>query len=129
MPGLKVLIIEDEKDFITIVSSRLKSWGHVVVEAMDGRSGIEACEKERPDVIVLDYMLPDKDGVDVLRDIRKFDKDVPVIMLTAYPTERTMANTEQLGINAFIPKLSEYSGSLESLRAAIDMIAQKKIKK
>jgi two-component system response regulator (stage 0 sporulation protein F) len=83
-------------------------------------------KENRPDIIILDYMLPGgMDGVATLKEIRKIDREVPVIMFTAYPNIRAMDGAEKLGISAFIPKLSVYSDAQASLKAAIEMVCRK----
>ena len=78
----------------------------------------------KPDVIVLDYMMPEMDGVATLKHIRGIDKMVPVIMFTAYPATKVMEEAEKLGVSSFVPKLSAYTDVAMSLRAAIDIAAK-----
>jgi len=126
---MKVLLVDDELDFLKVMQVRIESWGYDLVKAANGKEAIEAVGRHSPDVIVLDYMMPDMDGVKVLEEIRKIDKNVPVVMLTAYPDRRSIEGAENLGIHAYIPKLSMYSDVQFSLKEVLKMIEEKKGKK
>jgi DNA-binding response OmpR family regulator len=77
-----VLVIEDESSIASFVSLYLKNAGYGVRTAATGEDGLAQAGTERPDLIVLDLMLPDVDGIEVCRRLRK-DSDVPILMLTA----------------------------------------------
>ncbi len=126
MSKIKVLVIDDEPDFLELLAMRLEEWGYEPDSAPNGKDGVRAVKEKKPDVVVLDYMLPDMDGVTALRQIRESDIDVPVIMFTAYPSMDTIKEAGGLGIAAFIPKLSIYSEVMPSLKVAIDIAAKKK---
>ena len=126
MSKIKILIVDDEPDFLELISLRIESWGYAVTKASEGSEAIEAVKKNAPDIMVLDYMMPGMDGIETLRIIRKSGSDIPVIMFTAYPNTNTMEGASQLGISAFIPKLSAYSEVLPALKTAL-ALAEKKI--
>jgi len=125
MAKLRVLTIEDDVNFIDLINNRIESWGYESILAYTGREGIEAVKSKDPNMIILDYMMPEMDGVTTLKEIRKINKDIPVIMFTAYPDVKVIKGTEKLGVTAFIPKLSAYSNVLVSLKSAINMIEKK----
>jgi DNA-binding response OmpR family regulator len=77
-----VLVVEDESSIASFVALYLKNAGYAVRTAATGNDALEQAESERPDLIVLDLMLPDVDGIEVCRRIRK-TSDVPILMLTA----------------------------------------------
>jgi DNA-binding response OmpR family regulator len=81
----KILVIEDEQDFARLVKIRLEAAGYEAVHASDGMSGFEASARVSPDLIMLDLMLPNGDGLSVLRKIRRSPetKNIPVIVVTA----------------------------------------------
>jgi two-component system phosphate regulon response regulator PhoB len=81
----RVLVVEDEKDIADLIGYNLEQAGYAVSFAYDGLKGSEMALRERPDLIVLDLMLPGKSGGDLIRGIRQDEqaKDIPVIMLTA----------------------------------------------
>lgn len=78
----KVLVVEDESKLARFIELELRHEGYDVVLAEDGRAGIEKFYEEEPDIILLDLMLPELNGIEVCRRLRK-DSDVPIIMLTA----------------------------------------------
>ena len=128
MAKMKILLVDDEPDYQRIMESRILHWGYDVIKACNGKEALEALREKKPDVIILDYMMRDMDGIQVLEEIRKLDKDIPVIMLTAYPDERSLKGTKELGISAFIPKLSIYSDIQFSLKEVLSMVEKNKIK-
>ncbi len=128
MAKLKILIVDDEAVFLEVMSIRIKGWGYSLVKAANSKEALVCLKRNNPDLVLLDYKLPDSDGISTLKEIRKADKDIPVIMFTAYPDTRIIKEAEKLSVSAFIPKLSAYSDLKSSLRAAIYMI-EKKLKK
>src|SRR5690606_41246806 len=84
--GMKILVVDDEKPIAEILKFNLEKEGYEVICAHDGNDAIELAEKEKPDLILLDIMLPGKDGNEVCREIRK-TQNMPIIMLTAKDTE------------------------------------------
>ncbi|MCF7873328.1 MAG: response regulator [Candidatus Omnitrophica bacterium] len=127
MRKLKILLVDDEKDFRKIMKVRILSWEFVehVLTAKNGERGIDAVKKEEPDLIILDYMMPGINGVETLKRIRKFNKDIPVVMFTAYPNKKSMEITEKLNITAFVPKWSEVNDIEKSLKTVVDSIARR----
>lgn len=80
---MKILLIEDEEGLILTLTDRLKSEGFEVVSAADGQTGFETALAYRFDLIILDVMLPKKNGYDVCRDLRQQGVTTPILMLTA----------------------------------------------
>ena len=78
----KILLVDDEPEILEICRDYLKASGYDVVTAKDGVQGLSLARREKPDLIVLDLMLPEMDGLDVCRAIRR-ESNVPIIMLTA----------------------------------------------
>ena len=102
---MKVLVIEDDPGIIEVVSLcfQLRWSGTTVISAADGRKGIDLVETETPDVVILDIGLPDIDGYQVLKEIRRFS-DVPVIMLTVRGEDTDVAKGLELGADDYITK-------------------------
>jgi DNA-binding response OmpR family regulator len=81
----KILIVEDEKAMVEALANKFKKEGFAVIEAHDGEEGYELAVKEKPDLIMLDIIMPKLDGMGLLKKIRETDKwgmAVPIIMLT-----------------------------------------------
>ena len=76
-----ILVVEDEPKIVRLARDYLERSGFRVVTASDGNSAVDAAQRERPDLVVLDLNLPGRDGLDVCRAIRR-ESDVPIIMLT-----------------------------------------------
>jgi CheY-like chemotaxis protein len=121
MAKKKVLFIDDETGFLAITSMKIESWGYDVIQAQNGHDGVEKLGSEKPDIVLLDYLMPDMDGVDTLKKIREIDKDVPVIMFTAYPDMRVVKDTEALGVSAFVDKLGVLLDTETALKTALKM--------
>ena len=102
---MKVLVIEDDPGIIEVVSLcfQLRWSGTTVVSAPNGRKGIELVESESPEVVILDIGLPDIDGYQVLKEIRRFS-DVPVLMLTVRGEDTDVARGLELGADDYITK-------------------------
>jgi len=99
------MVIEDDPGIIEVVSLcfQLRWSGTTVISAANGHKGIELVEAESPDVVILDIGLPDIDGYQVLREIRRF-ADVPVLMLTVRGEDTDVAKGLELGADDYITK-------------------------
>jgi len=117
----KILLIDDEQDFLEIMGQRVESWGYELVVASCADEAMKAFGAEKPDAIILDYVMPDINGVELLRKIRELNKNIPVIMFTAYPDEKSIKGSEELKVSAFIPKLSVFTDAPENLKTALSM--------
>jgi DNA-binding response OmpR family regulator len=83
VPGPRVLVIEDEAPMRMALEDILKADGYRVITAADGQTGLEAALSERPDLVLLDVMLPKVDGLTICSELRSRDASPPVLMLTA----------------------------------------------
>jgi two-component system, response regulator, stage 0 sporulation protein F len=124
----KILLVDDEIDFLKIMSERIKKWGYEVIQSLGGREAIPILKSRKPDLLILDYKMAGMDGIATLKEIRKINREIPVIMFTAYPNKRSFQESEKLGISAYVPKLSVYSDPHDSLKLALKL-AEKSIKK
>lgn len=128
MDKIKVLIVDDDVDYMNLMKERIGSWGYEIILAQNGKEALSLIKEKLPDIVILDYLMPDMDGTAVLKQIRKFDKKLAVIMFTAHADVKNIKGASDLGVSAFIPKLSTYSSDIqETLRSALDML-EKKIK-
>ena len=118
----KILFVDDEEDILDIFKSRISSWGYDVAVAINGKIAMKILKEEEINAIVLDYLMPDTDGIVLLKKIRGIYGKMPVIMFTAYPKEVTMEDAEKLNIAAFIPKISPYTSTIDSLKTALEII-------
>jgi DNA-binding response OmpR family regulator len=98
-----VVVIEDEASIASAVAARLRSEGFRVETAGDGPSGVALCHDLRPDLVILDLMLPGLDGLEVCRRVQK-DRPVPVLMLTARDSETDMLVGLAVGADDYMSK-------------------------
>jgi two-component system response regulator RegX3 len=99
----RVLLVEDEEGLADSVRYALETEGFEVVTAGTGLAGLEAARSSRPDIVVLDLMLPEMSGLDVCRQIRS-SSDVPIIMLTAKDSEADTVSGLELGADDYMTK-------------------------
>lgn len=78
----KILIVEDDEDFVFILEKKFTSEGFTVITAKNGEDGISVAEKEKPELILSDMLMPKMDGVTMATKIRVFNKEVPIMFLT-----------------------------------------------
>ena len=80
----RVLIVDDEKEFLLIIGQKLKDAGFSIIAATDGKGALSLAKKERPDAIVLDIVLPDIDGIEVDKKLKEDPetKDIPIIFIS-----------------------------------------------
>ena len=100
----KILIVEDEKNIVDILSFNLTREGYTALEAYDGEAGLQLALEQDPDLILLDLMLPRKNGFDVCRAIRDAGRNTPIIMLTAREEETDKVLGLELGADDYITK-------------------------
>ena len=102
----KIALIEDDADLYTLVKYNLEKEGFAVVGAQTGRSVIDLFRRERPDLILLDIMLPDSDGLEICKGVRQHPElaHIPVIFLTARASETDRIVGLELGANDYIVK-------------------------
>lgn len=99
----KILVVEDEKLISDIIKFSLEKEGYQVITAYDGIEAIKLYEERKPDLVLLDIMLPNKDGFEVCKEIRKIDNK-PIIMLTAKDTEIDKVLGLEIGADDYVTK-------------------------
>ncbi|MEJ2211013.1 MAG: response regulator transcription factor [Anaerolineae bacterium] len=103
MPDAKILVVDDERSILDLVTAYLRQEGYEVQTAMDGAAGLEVARAWQPDLIVLDIMLPGMDGLEVLTRLRR-ESDVYVIMLTARSEETDKIVGLSVGADDYLTK-------------------------
>ena len=116
-----ILAVDDDEKIRDLLSTLLRRKGHHVLTASHGQKGIDVFRRERPDVTILDFEMPDMDGLVVLRQIREIDPHAPVIMLTGAGTDVLEKQARELGVTDFLAK----GFSLHELGAALNQILQR----
>jgi CheY-like chemotaxis protein len=114
----RILVIDDEPGILDVLYTVFHHKGHDVLLAERGGKGLELFQQERPDVTILDFMMPDMKGLDVLREIRTLDPQAPVIILTGFATPGRQQQARELGVTEFLQK----GLALHTLGAAVDRV-------
>jgi DNA-binding response OmpR family regulator len=112
-----VLVVDDEPMLRNLLSRLLRMEGYDVIEAADGQAALELAEQRRPDLVLLDVMLPARDGLDVLGDLRK-TSEVPVILVSALGEEADRVLGLKMGADDYVVKpfsAAELSARIESV--------------
>ncbi|MCF6138195.1 response regulator transcription factor [Pseudalkalibacillus berkeleyi] len=104
MTEKKILVVEDEESINTLLQFNLEQAGFDVITAMDGATGLDLAQQEKPDLIVLDLMLPEMDGLDVCKSLRQARSMIPILMLTAKDDEFDKVLGLELGADDYMTK-------------------------
>jgi CheY-like chemotaxis protein len=124
MEKKKVLVVDDEIDFVELIQMRLKSDGYEVITANNGKDALDRVKKDKPDAILLDIMMPETDGLSVLKEIRQKDKRIPIFIVTAFSNEEKIKTAGEFDASGFIIKTQDLGEELKAIAIAID-IAEK----
>ena len=100
----KILVVDDEQSIVTLLKYNLETAGYIVEVAYDGEDALKKVETEQPELIVLDVMLPKKDGIEVCKTIRSDKNLVPILMLTAKDDEFDRVLGLELGADDYMTK-------------------------
>lgn len=101
-----ILVVDDERDIVGLIDYNLTKAGFSVLREYDGDAALSAARRSRPDLVILDLMLPGIDGVDVCKRLKSSDptRDIPIIMLTARTEEADMVLGLELGADDYVTK-------------------------
>lgn len=124
LAGKKVLVVEDDPSIAIGLRINLESEGYVVELAEDGERGLELARTDAPDVIVLDVMLPKKNGLEVLHDLRAEGRTMPIIILSAKSNEMDKVAGLELGAEDYVAKPFSLAELLARVRVALRRSAQ-----
>ncbi|TDL34339.1 response regulator transcription factor [Jeotgalibacillus sp. S-D1] len=100
----RVLVVDDEQSIVTLLQYNLEQAGYEVITALDGAAGKQKALEEKPDLIVLDLMLPKMDGIEVCKQLRQEHVQIPIIMLTAKDDEFDKVLGLELGADDYMTK-------------------------
>jgi two-component system, OmpR family, response regulator len=115
----RLLVVEDEEMILELLSASLRFAGFDVVTAVSGAEALRAVQASRPDLVLLDVMLPDGDGFEVVRRMRSSGPDVPVIFVTARDGVRERVAGLALGADDYVTKPFSLDEVLERIRAVL----------
>jgi len=118
----KILLVDDEPDLVQVVAMRLQVAGYEVVSAYDGQAGLEKVKEVKPDLVILDLMMPKLDGYKACR-LLKFDertKKIPVLIFTARAQEQDIKLATECGADAYLTKPFEAQVLLEKIKDLLE---------
>jgi CheY-like chemotaxis protein len=116
---IKALIVDDEADFRQLMTFWLESKGYVVIAAANGQQAIAMVKNENPDIIFLDLNMPVMDGIEALKQIRLFNKTIPIIFISAYVDDKRVNEAMAYGISGVFYKGKDFQEGLSLLEAAL----------
>lgn len=118
MSKKKILVVEDEESLLKLESILLTSKGYEVIGVPNGKAALDAIDKQKPDLVLLDIMLPEIDGFEVCRRIKSNQqtRDIPVIMLTAKKSREDMTRGENVGADWYITKPFKSAMVIETIQ-------------
>jgi DNA-binding response OmpR family regulator len=111
----KILIVDDDKDIVSIVTTMLEDRGWDILAAYGGAAALEIVSTDLPDVILLDIMMPEMNGIEVLKKIRKIDTNARIIMITAFGDVESYLDSMELGAYEYINKPFETKELLQMI--------------
>lgn len=123
----KILVVDDEPDFIRLVKMRLENEGYQAIVACNGKEALKLYKTEKPDAILLDVMMPGIDGLQVLKEIRSVDPDIPIFMVTAFSNEERIRLAANLNATSFIIKGdSDMTSEIKNISSIINVVSRPK---
>ncbi|MCQ9204780.1 MAG: response regulator [Omnitrophica bacterium] len=117
--SIKILLVDDEEDFRQLMAFWLESKGYAILTASNGQEAVKVVKNEAPDIIFLDLHMPVMDGVTALKEIRTFNKDVPVIVISAHTGDPKAREAMASGISGVFPKSNNFEEGLTLLESVL----------
>jgi DNA-binding NtrC family response regulator len=115
----RVLIVDDDRDIVKIVQTMLEDRGWGISAAYSGTEALDKVASQKPDVILLDIMMPEMNGIEVLKRIRKLDANARIIMITAFGDVESYLDSMELGAFEYINKPFETEELLELIERVV----------
>ena len=111
----RILIVDDEEDFTVPMELWLTNKGYGVRVATSGQAALDIIKGERPDMVFLDLVMPGMSGIETLKDIREIDKDLPVVVISAFLNPERIAQAETHGVVGTFSKEQPFESLIEVL--------------
>ncbi|MGE5280560.1 MAG: response regulator [Deltaproteobacteria bacterium] len=117
---VRVLLVDDETDFTEPIAFWLKSRGYDVDTAVNGEEAIQRVRGGRPDIVFLDINMPVMDGLECLRQLREFDRELPVVMVTAaFGSPDKITRAKELGVSGFFAKNYTFDQLIQMIQVTL----------
>lgn len=121
---MKILLVDDSRTIRNIQKNTLKTLGHEdVMEAGDGIEALACLEKERPDLMLVDWNMPNMDGITLVRKVREQDKTLAMIMVTTEAEKSRVLEAVQAGVNNYVVKPFNAETLAEKINATMEKLA------
>jgi len=121
---LTILYVEDEEGIRKKISDSLRYYTKEVLEARDGEEGLEIYKEKNPDIIYTDILMPKMDGISLVKEIRKNDKKIPIVLVTAHTEKSYLLNAVELHLEQYIVKPISLKELKNSLEKCLDVILE-----
>ena len=115
-----ILVVDDDHDFRWAIGNVLRAGGYRVTQAQDGEEALKLLEKYVPDLILLDYRMPGRDGISVSADIKKRIPALPIIMITAYAEVKSAVKAMKIGVYDYVTKPVDNNDLLFAIKRALE---------
>lgn len=123
LKSLRILVVDDNPDIREFIQkSVLEPEGYIVITATDGLDGLHKARTENPDLILLDYEMPQMNGIEMLRALREHQLNIPVILVTSYGSESVAVEVFRLGVRDYIPKPFAIEELLDSIKRVLHSV-------
>lgn len=119
--AIKVLVVDDEDDFRQVMTVWLKSKGYSVIGASNGKDAVQTVKEESPDIIFLDLRMPVMDGNKTIKEIRRFNKNIPIIVISAYVGDLKIKEIKTSDISGVFFKNEDFEKGLSLLESVLRM--------
>jgi len=125
----KILVVDDEPDFLEIIKTMLEADDYEVITALDGKEALNKIKRQKPDLVLLDILMPGLDGFETLRRIRKQNKKLPVFFITAFSDKERFKLAKELNSSGLILKTSDLKKEFENITSFLEVAGRYGAKK
>jgi len=116
----KILVVDDDEDFLWITDTMLQKAGYSVIQAKNGEKVLKLLEKDIPDLILMDYRLPNRSGLQVAADVKQRIPTVPIIMLTGYAEVGSAVEAMKMGVYDYVTKPIDNDDLLFTIKRCLE---------
>jgi DNA-binding response OmpR family regulator len=122
----KILVADDEVDFLEVIKLRLRANGYDVVTAFNGEEALKKIRNEKPDALLLDIMMPGIDGLEILRQVRLENMNLPIFILTAFSNEERYSLANKFNATGYILKTSDLQKEIDKINSILAILRKEK---
>lgn len=119
----KLLLVDDDADFIWLTVQMLENAGYQVIEAQNGEEALTRFEKENPDLVLMDYCMPGKDGLEISLQMKQLHPEIPIVITTGYAEIKIAVNAMKVGVYNYVTKPLNPDDFLFTIKRALEKMA------